>query len=397
MRLEILVDNEEPQIFPLNKPKLVIGSHESCDIPLMTSGISRKHLQIMVEDDRYYVVDQGSTNGSYINEERLVPGRRAEFTSFFPVRLGDNVLLTLLSDEEAENLGFSQSLEVPEPKPVKAEPVSEPTRTISLKDLQSAKTDKLVQRRQESVKKRKVESAPAPKKINKDKDRMRGVKFAALAMIAAAAYYQFQIRENPAETPAPQVQRPEAPEPPVTPPPKSPFAKVDETSLTPKSRFEGFANEITCTNQVESLLCGILGERQIPNSGALQIGTMVNVLVKGDAYLERAKTIVAVPLPKGGTELTPEQRARYADDLRYVALILFLKELPDFDTTSLKDLALTFAMRFEGETPAIVGGAFVPESYLKFRERLKEEKHFQYIPKNGAVAIYFLREYFTYY
>jgi hypothetical protein len=397
MRLEILVDNEDPQIFPLNKPKLVIGSHESCDIPLMANGISRKHLQILVEDDRYYVVDQGSTNGSYINEERLVPGRRAEFTSFFPVRLGDNVLLTLLSDEEAANLGFAE-FAAPEPKPTKSEPQVDATRTISLKDLQSAKTDKLVQRRQETVKKRKVETKAPPKKVNKDKDRMRGVKFAALAIIAAAAYYQFEIRHNQTETPAPQVERPQVQEPPVTPPPKSLFAKVDVSSLTPKSRFEGFANEITCANTVETLLCGVLAERQIINSGALQIGTMVNVLVKGDGYLERAKSLVSIPIPKAGKELTPEQRVRYADDLRYVALILFLKELPDFDTTSLKDLALTFAMRFESQDgPAIVAGAFVPESYLKFRERLKEEKHFQYIPKNGAVAIYFLREYFTYY
>ena len=103
MRLEVLVVNGDVQVFPLNRPKIIIGSGESSDIVLKTEGVSRKHVFVLVEDDQYYVVDQGSTNGTFINEERLQPGKKVEFTSFFPVRLGENVLLTLLSDDESSS------------------------------------------------------------------------------------------------------------------------------------------------------------------------------------------------------------------------------------------------------------------------------------------------------
>src|SRR5690606_19797388 len=102
MRLEILVGSDDPIIYPINSAKMTLGSAETCDVIISAEGISRRHLTVIAEDDQYFVIDQGSTNGSFINEERLVPGRRVEFTSFFPVRLGDNTLLSLISDDENE-------------------------------------------------------------------------------------------------------------------------------------------------------------------------------------------------------------------------------------------------------------------------------------------------------
>jgi pSer/pThr/pTyr-binding forkhead associated (FHA) protein len=68
MRIEILVDgSEEPQIYPINKQKLVLGSGETCDVIIPSEQISRKHLIIAAEGDSYFVIDQGSTNGSFIN------------------------------------------------------------------------------------------------------------------------------------------------------------------------------------------------------------------------------------------------------------------------------------------------------------------------------------------
>src|SRR5665647_2055045 len=103
MRIEILLGSDDPIIYPLNKPKLIIGSDPACDIVIPGVSVSRKHLVIETERDTFYAIDQGSSNGSYLNEERLVPGRKVEFTSFFPIRLGDNILITLLSNEESEN------------------------------------------------------------------------------------------------------------------------------------------------------------------------------------------------------------------------------------------------------------------------------------------------------
>jgi pSer/pThr/pTyr-binding forkhead associated (FHA) protein len=103
MRLEISIEHEKNRIYPLNKLKnsvLTIGSHHDCDIQLSVEGVSRRHIQIITQGEEFFALDLGSTNGSYINEERLMPGQKVPFTSFFPIRLGAFVLLTLLSDED---------------------------------------------------------------------------------------------------------------------------------------------------------------------------------------------------------------------------------------------------------------------------------------------------------
>lgn len=136
MRLEVLVDEQEPLIFPLNKEKIIIGSGEICDILLDAEGISRKHLILHCSEDEFFIVDQGSTNGTFINEERVIPGRRIEFTSFFPVRLGESVLLTLLSDDESEDFEVSSFNTLQKEIALDLAADSDSTRVIKLTDLQ---------------------------------------------------------------------------------------------------------------------------------------------------------------------------------------------------------------------------------------------------------------------
>lgn len=113
MKIEITIDGSEPYYHTLKKGQTVIGSSKDCDISLVAEGVSRKHLQVTQEGDQFFVVDQGSANGTFVNDERLVPGQRVEFTSFFPVRLAASVTLALLSDEEAstdKKFDFASSL-----------------------------------------------------------------------------------------------------------------------------------------------------------------------------------------------------------------------------------------------------------------------------------------------
>jgi pSer/pThr/pTyr-binding forkhead associated (FHA) protein len=118
MKLEISVEGQEPLIHKIKSQKTLIGSGSDCDVVLQAEGISRKHAVIHSDDDKYYVIDQGSTNGSFINEERLTPGSKTLFTTFFPVKLGFHVTVTLMDDDEAEAGGgfsFADSLKKPEP------------------------------------------------------------------------------------------------------------------------------------------------------------------------------------------------------------------------------------------------------------------------------------------
>jgi DNA-binding NtrC family response regulator len=61
--------------------RVVIGTHESCDLVLTDPTVSRRHCEIVVQDDRYLLRDLGSTNGSSLGgtpviEAYLTPGAR---------------------------------------------------------------------------------------------------------------------------------------------------------------------------------------------------------------------------------------------------------------------------------------------------------------------------------
>lgn len=118
MKLEISVEGQEPLIYKIKSQKTLIGSGSDCDVVLQADGISRKHAVIHTEGDQYFVIDQGSTNGSFINEERLSPGAKASFTSFFPVKLGFHVTVTLTDDDDVDagsGFSFADTLKKPEP------------------------------------------------------------------------------------------------------------------------------------------------------------------------------------------------------------------------------------------------------------------------------------------
>ena len=51
--------------------KLVIGRDNDCDINIQSPSVSRKHLQFEIEDDKLYVTDLGSSNGTIVNENKI--------------------------------------------------------------------------------------------------------------------------------------------------------------------------------------------------------------------------------------------------------------------------------------------------------------------------------------
>ncbi len=51
--------------------RLVIGRDNECDINIQSPSISRKHLQLEIEDDKLYVTDLGSSNGTVINDIKI--------------------------------------------------------------------------------------------------------------------------------------------------------------------------------------------------------------------------------------------------------------------------------------------------------------------------------------
>lgn len=374
MRIEILVDNQEPRIYPLDRPKIMVGNHESCDIVIGHKSISRKHIVITCRDDAYFVSDQGSTNGSYINEHRLVPGNSAEFSSFFPVRLGDNVLMTLLSDDDAQALGpvselNTKSTSSPQEK-------GDSTNMISLNDLYKSSTSGLVKKRAETVTKRKNTKKPAVKKTHVSNSSMGIIGF---ILVAAVSYYQFFLKDDEIETAIVRS--------------NNPIKRISEADLPKTQDIVAALKNSKCSTPAEKQLCSDLNFTPQAKWGTVVLDKTVLMVVDGAKYLTNAKAYLPAPVP-----VTRASLNAYKADLNLILLMFWMQENVPLQINalgSLNNLSMTVALVDDSipESPAlIVTAVFDPESLFRLRAKINE-KHFLDTKKNGVSEFSYALDY----
>lgn len=60
------------KIFPLSKGEMYVGRDMTSDIVINDAEISRKHARFVLQGNSYILEDLGSTNGSFVNGQRLM-------------------------------------------------------------------------------------------------------------------------------------------------------------------------------------------------------------------------------------------------------------------------------------------------------------------------------------
>jgi serine phosphatase RsbU (regulator of sigma subunit) len=83
--LLVSVENAPPRHVPLNLLPLTIGRSAPADVVLEGTTVSRRHCRLERQDDRIVLTDLGSTNGTYVNGERVTA----------PVMLDDGARVTI--------------------------------------------------------------------------------------------------------------------------------------------------------------------------------------------------------------------------------------------------------------------------------------------------------------
>lgn len=76
MALTIVVrsgDSESPPTISFDAPRIVIGRGEGCEVRLPDPSVSHRHASIRQRGTEYIVVDEGSTNGTFVGPVRLSP------------------------------------------------------------------------------------------------------------------------------------------------------------------------------------------------------------------------------------------------------------------------------------------------------------------------------------
>lgn len=75
---------------PLGSSAIRVGRSNACTLVLDDSYASSQHARFYKSDGEWYVEDLGSTNGTFVDDERLTAPR--QLASGVPVRIGQTVL-----------------------------------------------------------------------------------------------------------------------------------------------------------------------------------------------------------------------------------------------------------------------------------------------------------------
>ena len=68
----LLIDRKQPnRRFDISKPVVTIGRAQSNDVVIDDSTMSRQHATIKWEEDRFRVYDLGSSNGTFVGDQRV--------------------------------------------------------------------------------------------------------------------------------------------------------------------------------------------------------------------------------------------------------------------------------------------------------------------------------------
>lgn len=80
-----------PREFELIKSEIIVGRDDGVDIPIPAPAVSRRHIRLMMEGEGYVIEDLGSSNGTFLNGERL--RERKALKSGDEIRLGQAITL----------------------------------------------------------------------------------------------------------------------------------------------------------------------------------------------------------------------------------------------------------------------------------------------------------------
>jgi diguanylate cyclase (GGDEF)-like protein len=83
-----LINSMQERCFISKKKTLLIGRDSSSDIKIHDSSVSRKHAMILTDENRYFVQDLGSKNGTWVSGIALERGKRVEVQEGIPIAIG---------------------------------------------------------------------------------------------------------------------------------------------------------------------------------------------------------------------------------------------------------------------------------------------------------------------
>jgi predicted component of type VI protein secretion system len=73
MKLSLVVGQgtAKGRLIPISLPQFVIGRDSKCHLRPVSQTISKRHCELLIREDRAFVKDLGSTNGTFVNDQQV--------------------------------------------------------------------------------------------------------------------------------------------------------------------------------------------------------------------------------------------------------------------------------------------------------------------------------------
>jgi pSer/pThr/pTyr-binding forkhead associated (FHA) protein len=183
MYLKVKAGDKDAVIYELSSSDFFIGSGSVAHLVILDPGVSKKHLRLFMDEDSWFAIDQGSTNGSFFENEKLIPGKVQEIELDKELKLGHQVYITLL-ETASDALPIPSSHEVLKEQAASKKSDEDKTQIISLEDFKAAKALAEKQKKRELQRKK----AAQLKKKQEDQNKIARSVLVFLVVIAAGIY-----------------------------------------------------------------------------------------------------------------------------------------------------------------------------------------------------------------
>ncbi len=110
--IELYQENGNKLFIKIDKSPFIIGRSENCDISLIKDTVSRTHAEVTIDNERLFIKDLGSTNGTFINGE-AIKGKR-ELVDGDSVNIsGEELRIVLWNPRKGYSIEDTNMLKVP--------------------------------------------------------------------------------------------------------------------------------------------------------------------------------------------------------------------------------------------------------------------------------------------
>jgi len=93
--LAVILGANAGQIYPISKPRTVLGRGAGSDLQLQDSEVSRRHAMLEIRGDDASISDLSSTNGTFVDGVRV---QKASISSNQEFSLGTTTLMFIVTD-----------------------------------------------------------------------------------------------------------------------------------------------------------------------------------------------------------------------------------------------------------------------------------------------------------